>query len=178
MNPKAETFVTFMNSAEDAAKAKEAAQAQYDAGADIVLAAADQAASGVYQAGQGFGKYVVTEYADQNAMAPSVILGSVLFNQTTLLQNIVEQVAAGTAKGGIIHPGLKQGVGFMVPNEPLMATIPAEARECMRLVQQAIIDGTIIIPDDTVIGHPNAAKSIDTATLAKDPSAPCLNKRQ
>ncbi len=177
VNPKAETFVTFMNSAEDAAKAKEAALAQYDAGADIILAAADQAAAGVYQAGQDDGKFVITEYADQNAMAPKVILGSILFNQTALLQSLVEQVAAGAAKGGILHPGLKQGVGLTVWNEALLATIPAEARNCMRQVQQGIMDGAITIPDDAVIGHPNAAKTIDTASLVTGPPSACLNKR-
>src|SRR5579872_4382983 len=41
VNPKLEVYVTYLNNAEDAAKAKEAALAQIDAGADVLLAAAD-----------------------------------------------------------------------------------------------------------------------------------------
>jgi basic membrane protein A len=178
VNPKIEYYVTYMNSAEDAAKAKEAALAQYDAGADIILAAADQAASGVFQAAEEDQKFVVAEYADQNAMAPKVILGSLLFNQTLLLEQVVESVAAGNAKSGYIHPGLKQGVGTFVKNAPLMATIPEAARTCMTLVRQAILDDQITLPGDPVIGHQNAAKTIDTKSLLTGgPASPCLDKK-
>jgi basic membrane lipoprotein Med (substrate-binding protein (PBP1-ABC) superfamily) len=89
----------------------------------------------------------------------------------------VEQVAAGTAQGGITHPGLRQGVGFMVENAALMAGIPEEAKACIQQVRQAIIDGTITLPDEAIIGHPNAAKTIDTKSLVTGPPSPCLNKR-
>ena len=72
VNPKIDLYVTYINSAEDAAKAKEAALAQIDAGADIILAATDQAATGVFRAGDERGKYVIAKYANQNALAPRV----------------------------------------------------------------------------------------------------------
>jgi basic membrane protein A and related proteins len=176
-NPKVTSYVTYMNSAEDAGKAKEAALAQYDAGADIILAAADQAATGVYQAGQESQKYVVTEYADQNALAPTVILGSVLFNTTNILAKLVEDVAIGNAKAGIIYPGLKDGVGDMVENAPLIATIPADARECMKSVRQQILDGQIVVPGDDVLGKQNSSQSVDTKALVVGGASTCLNKR-
>jgi basic membrane protein A len=176
-NPKVTSYVTYMNSAEDAGKAKEAALAQYDAGADIILAAADQAATGVYQAGQESNKYVVTEYADQNAVAPAVILGSVLFNTTNIMAKLVEDVATGNAKAGIVYPGLKDGVGNMVENAPLIANIPAEARECMKTVRQQILDGQIVVPGDDVLGKQNSSQSVDTKSLVVGGASTCLNKR-
>ncbi len=111
-------------------------------------------------------------------MAPKVILGSILFNQTKLLQNIVEQVATDRAKGGVVHPGLKDGVGFMVPNAALIAAVvPPEAQACMKEVQQAILDGKISLPLEGVIGHQNAGKTIDPKSLIVGGGTFCLNKK-
>lgn len=177
VNPKIELAVTYLNNAEDAAKAKEAALAQYDTGIDVILAATDQAASGVFRAGDERGRYVIAEYADQNARAPKAILGSVVFTQSHIISGIIKQAVSGSAKGHVMEPGVKEGVGTLVQNTELMAKIPAEARECMNLVLQSFNEGKMKIPDDRVIAKQNAARTIDTASIVENGKHPCLNKR-
>jgi basic membrane protein A len=177
VNPKIEIYVTYLNSAEDSGKAKEAALAQFDAGADVILAATDQAATGVFRAAEEQRKFVFAEYADQNALAPRAILGSVLFNQAKVIANEIASVVNGTAKGEIIEPGVKEGVGTLVENKPLMATIPNEARECLRLIQQSYAEGKMRIPADRIMGRQNGAKDVDTKTVVAGGTHPCLNKR-
>jgi basic membrane lipoprotein Med (substrate-binding protein (PBP1-ABC) superfamily) len=177
VNLKIDLYVTYINSAEDAGKAKEAALAQIDAGADIIFAATDQAATGVFRAGDERGKYVIAKYANQNALAPRVILGSLLYNQATLVSNLIKSVASGQAKGEVQEPGLRQEVGTFVENATLMQNVPAEARECMALVRRGIVDGSIQVPAQRVIGRQNAGKTIDPKTLVASGTHPCLNKR-
>jgi basic membrane protein A and related proteins len=177
VNPKIDLYVTYLNSSEDAGKAKEAALAQFDAGADIILAATDQAATGVFRAGEEEGKFVIAEYADQNAMAPKVILASVLYNQARLVEALIKSVVSGKAKGGIEEPGISVGVGTLAENEPLMATIPAEARECTQLVFKDIEAGKLHIPDQLTMGRQNAAKTMDPKIVLTSGSNPCFDKR-
>jgi basic membrane protein A len=166
-----------LNSAEDAAKAKEAALAQYDTGIDVILAGTDQAANGVFRAGNERGRYVVAEYADQNARAPNAILGSVVFEQAHIVSGIIKSVVNGTAKGGVIEPGVKEKLGTLVENKALLAKVPAEARECLQLIQQSFDEGKMRIPDDRIIAKQNAAKTIDTASVVEGGKHPCLNRR-
>jgi basic membrane protein A and related proteins len=177
VNPKAELAVTFLNNAEDAAKAKEAALAQYDTGADVILAATDQAANGVFRAGTERGRYVIAEYADQNARAPNAVLGSVVFEQAHIIAGIIKSVVNGTAKGEVIEPGVKERVGILVENKPLLAKVPAEARECLALIVQSFNEGRMRVPDDRIIAKQNAAISIDTTSVVEGGKHPCLNKR-
>jgi basic membrane protein A len=177
VNPKSELAVTYLNNAEDAAKAKEAALAQYDIGADVILAATDQAANGVFRAGTERGRYVIAEYADQNARAPNAVLGSVVFEQAHIISAIIKSVVNGTAKGEVIEPGVKERVGILAENKSLLAKVPSEARECLQLIVQAFDEGKMRIPDDRIIAKQNAAKSIDTASVVEGGKHPCLNKR-
>ena len=177
VNPKAELAVTYLNNAEDAAKAKEAALAQYDTGADVILAATDQAANGVFRAGTERGRYVIAEYADQNARAPNALLGSVVFEQAHIISTIIKSVVDGSAKGQVMEPGVKERVGIFVENAPLLAKVPPEARECLQLVVQSFNEDKIRIPDDRIIAKQNAAVSIDTASVVEGGKHPCLNRR-
>jgi basic membrane lipoprotein Med (substrate-binding protein (PBP1-ABC) superfamily) len=177
VNPKAELFVTYINSVEDAAKAKEAALAMFDAGADIIMTATDQAATGVFRAAEERKKLVIAQYADQNAAAPKVILFSVVYRQAELISSIIRAVVNRTIKAEIMRPGVREGVGTLIENQPLMATIPAEARECLRTLQQSFKDGKMRIPDDRVMGKQNAAKTMDPKTAVEGGAHPCLNKR-
>jgi basic membrane protein A and related proteins len=176
-NPKTELYVTYLNSAEDAAKAKEATLAQIDAGADVILAATDQAAQGVFRAGTERNTYVIAEYADQNAMAPKVILASILYSQARLISGLIKSVVSGEAKGGVLEPGISVGVGNLAENKELMAKVPAEARECMALVFKDIESGKLKIPEQRILGRQNAAKTIDPKVVLTGNSHPCMNKR-
>jgi basic membrane protein A len=177
VNPKSELFVTYLNSAEDAAKAKEAALAQFDVGADVILAASDQAATGIFRAGDERGKYVVAEFALQNRLAPKVILGSVLFGQERMIANIIKSVAAGTAKGGLLEPGVKDGVGSFAANTALLDSVSEDAGACLRLIEESFASNQMRIPSDKIMGRQNGGKDLDTKTVVAGGAHPCLDKR-
>jgi basic membrane protein A len=177
VDPKIELAVTYLNNAEDAAKAKEAALAQYDTGIDVILAATDQAASGVFRAGEERGEYVIAEYADQNERGPKAVLASVVFRQAPIILAVIKSVVDGSAKGRIIEPGVKEGVGTLIQNGPLMEKMPAGARECVQLIEQSFAEGKIHLPEDRVIGRQNSAKDIDPASVVAGGAHPCLKKR-
>jgi basic membrane protein A and related proteins len=177
VNPKVEVFVTYLNNAEDAAKAKEAALAQIDAGADVLLAAADQAATGIFRAADERHVFAVAAFANQNKMAPKVVLGSLLYNLSGVIQKMVESTAEGNAEGGLVKPGVKDGVGTFAANDALMATVPAEANSCLLLVQKSFAAGAMQIPDDKIMGRQDGAKTIDTKSVVSGGIHPCLNKR-
>ncbi len=63
-----------------AAKAKEAALAQIDNGADVIFGATDQAARGIFSAAQSRKVYVIASCSDQASLAPNTILTSVLYD--------------------------------------------------------------------------------------------------
>lgn len=178
VNAKTQTFVTYINTYEDAGKAKEAALAMFDTGADIILTATDQAATGVFRAAEERNKLVVAQYADQNAAAPKVIMLSVVYRQAELISNLIRTVVDRTAKGGVLAPGVKEGVGTLIENASLMATVPAEAKECLRALQQSFKDGKMRIPDDRVMGKQNAATTIDPKSVIEGGVHPCLSKRK
>ncbi len=177
VNPKIELFVTYLNSAEDAAKAKEAALAQFDVGADVILAASDQAATGVFRAGDERGKYVIAEFALQNQLAPKVILGSVLFGQERAISNIIKSVVDGTAKGGLLEPGVRDGVGNFVANPALIGSVSKDAATCLRAIEESFAHDQMRIPSDKIMGRQNGGKDVDTKAIVAGGVHPCLNKR-
>jgi hypothetical protein len=86
-------------------------------------------------------------------------------------------VVDGTANGHVTEPGVKEGVGVLVQNKPLIAKVPNEARECLELVQRSFAEGEMQIPNDRVIAKQNAAKDVDTSSVVVGGKHACLNKR-
>ena len=63
VNPKIKAFSTYINSFSDAGKAKEAAQAMIDGGADVIYSSTDQASRGIYAAAEAAGIYTIAFYS-------------------------------------------------------------------------------------------------------------------
>ena len=92
VNPEVETKVSFINSWFDPAKAKEAALAQVDAGADVLYAER----AGVIEAAAERDLLAVGNMSDQSADAPDNVLTSVTWNMTPTVEYVIDQVAGGT----------------------------------------------------------------------------------
>ena len=91
-NPEVEVKVSFINSWFDPLSAKEAAQAQIDAGADVLYAER----FGVIEAAQENGVIAVGNMSDQSSLAPDAVVTSVTWNMTPTAQYIIDQVGGGT----------------------------------------------------------------------------------
>jgi basic membrane lipoprotein Med (substrate-binding protein (PBP1-ABC) superfamily) len=163
-NPRARFLGTFINSWEDAAKAKEAAMAQLDAGADVVFAATDQAARGAFKAAEERGAYAVASYADQNFVAPKTILTSVVYRYDLVISNMVEKVLNGTIESKAYIFGVAEGVGFLAPNPAMAQVIPKEVQERVDGVLRDIKAKKIVLPPLTKVGD---AEKVDLKTIVR-----------
>lgn len=77
-NPDVEVSITYIGTFEDTAKAKEAALAQIDAGADVVFHIVDNAGVGVFEAVKQKDVYGVGFAMDQSQFAPDNVITSQL----------------------------------------------------------------------------------------------------
>ena len=162
-NDKAKYSRTFINTWDDAAKAKEAALAAIDAGSDVLLADTDQAARGVFSAAEGAGVFVIATYADQASLAPDAILGSILYDYGDLIKFMVVSAKDGKLeKGKGYYMGLADGFGGWAPNPAITASIPAEAQAKFDTVMEDIRSGRLKVPELT---KPGDADAFDLSTL-------------
>jgi basic membrane protein A len=130
----------------DPAKGKEAALGMYDAGADVIFAAAGDSGTGVIQAAKDRGRWAIGVDSDQYLTSdPSVrdsILTSMLKKADAGTYAFVKDVAAGTAKGGSdIFDLARGGVGYATSGgfvDAIKGKIDAYAAK--------IISGEIVVP--------------------------------
>jgi basic membrane protein A and related proteins len=75
-NPDVKVAITYIGTFEDASKAKEAALAQIDAGADVLYHIVDNAGVGIFEAVKERDVYAVGFSRDQSSLAPENVLTS------------------------------------------------------------------------------------------------------
>ncbi len=146
-NPKAKTLSTYINSWEDAGKAKEAAQAQIDAGADVIFAATDQAARGVFAAAENSGDYAIASYADQSSLAPKAILVSAVYDFSKLLQNMIVNAYNGKLTQGKFYRYGIDGYSELIANPALASVISKDTNAKVASLIADIKSGAIKIPE-------------------------------
>lgn len=146
-DPKVKVQETFINSWTDVSAARAAAAAQISAGADIIFSATDQATQGIYAAAEGKkGTYVISQYFDTHAQAPSVALTSVLLN----LQGATEQTIVLGSQGKLVKKnylyGPTFGVGRLAPFYGLSKVVPKSAVAKLAVVESKVASGKIKVP--------------------------------
>jgi basic membrane protein A len=146
-NPKIKTLSTYINSWEDAGKAKEAAQAQIDAGADVVFAATDQAARGVFAAAENSSSYAIASYADQSSLAPKAILVSVVYDFGKLLQNMIVNAYNDKLTPGKFYRYGLEGYSALIPNAALANQVSKEANAKVASLIEDIKSGALKVPE-------------------------------
>jgi basic membrane lipoprotein Med (substrate-binding protein (PBP1-ABC) superfamily) len=102
--------------------ARESAENAMNAGADIIYQNADAAAIGIFQAVEAANKKGKVTYAfgcnsNQNAIAPDIILGSVVLDVQKSYLDLVKEAAAGKLITGTHKLGLAGGYVDLVLNE-------------------------------------------------------------
>ncbi|HIQ03929.1 MAG TPA: BMP family ABC transporter substrate-binding protein [Desulfurococcales archaeon] len=148
VNPDVKIIVTFIESWFDPVKAKEAAAAQIEAGADFIYAER----YGVFEAcreAQKKGKrvYAFGNIVNQNDLAPDVVIASVVWDLRPFIKYVVDMVRRGEIKGGIVDWGMKEGWAKFVWNEKLKEKIvPPEVVKKIEEAKKAIIEGKLKVP--------------------------------
>ena len=145
MNPDAKVLHTFIGSWFDPPKAKEAAVAQVEQGADVLSAQG----VGVIDAAVEKDVYALGAMTDQNAAGPQAVLTSVTWDLAPLVKGVAESVMDGTWKSENLSYGVKEGAVQLAPFHGLDANVPPAVIDKIDATRQQIIDGKFEVPHDT-----------------------------
>ena len=107
--------------------------------------------------------YAFGTNANQNDVAPDVILGSVVIDLPKAFMLLGREMQSGTFKGRVISLGVKEDVVRLVLNPALQAKIPATAIAASDSVGALLRAGTFSTLKDLTVG----ADSSKPATPAK-----------
>lgn len=158
VNPKVQVLTSYIGNWDDVSAGKEQALAQIARGADILFQNADAAGLGVFQAARDKKVLAFGTNADQNSVAPDVIVGSVVIDLRKAFLIIGREVQSGTFKGRVINLGVKDNVVRLVlnPDPTMQARIPAPARTAVDSVGNLLRLGTFHALDDLLNGADSA----------------------
>src|SRR6266478_5232207 len=128
-------------------KGKELAMSQYEAGADVIFAAAGASGLGVFDAAEEKKKFAIGVDANQDWTKPGLILTSMLKRVDLSVYSTIEDAKAGKFTGGVKRFGLAdKGIDYSV--DQYNAGILAESvRRRADELKSEIIAGTITVPD-------------------------------
>lgn len=146
VNPAVRVLVSYIGSWEDASAGKEQALAQMARNADVIFQNADAAGLGVFQAVRESGKAVVFgSNSNQNAVAPEVIIGSVVVDVPHAFLTVAREIADGTFVPRVVPMGSKADAVRLELNPALESQIPAAVRHAVDSVRAGIASGAITI---------------------------------
>ncbi|MGH7560768.1 MAG: BMP family protein [Gemmatimonadales bacterium] len=127
VNPKVEPRLAYLNTFDDVAAGREAALAMIRLGVDVLHHNADQAALGLFQAAKGKpGVFVIGANADQSALAPDNVIGSVVLDLPRAFLAVAREVQSGRFTPRMQEFGLAGGVTRWEVNPRLAGRIPPE----------------------------------------------------
>jgi basic membrane lipoprotein Med (substrate-binding protein (PBP1-ABC) superfamily) len=143
VNPKAEFTVTFIGSWFDPPKAKEAAFAMIDKGADVLYAER----FGVSDAAKERGKLAIGNVIDTQPQYPETVVASALWSMEPTIDEALKQVKAGTFKAADFgqYSLMKHNGSSLAPLGTFESKIPAELIARVQAKQKAILDGSFTV---------------------------------
>jgi basic membrane protein A and related proteins len=128
-------------------KGKELAVSQYEAGADIIFAAAGASGLGVFDAAEDKQKFVIGVDANQDWVKPGLVLTSMLKRVDEAVYSTIEDAKAGRFTGGVKRFGLaNQGVDYSV-DQYNSKILTEQVRQRAEGLKADIIAGKITVPD-------------------------------
>jgi len=128
-------------------KGKELAVSQYDAGVDIIFAAAGASGLGVFDAAEDKQKFAIGVDANQNWTKPGLILTSMLKRVDQAVYSTIVDAQGGKFTGGIKRFGLANaGVDYSFDQYNAKILTPAVRKRADELKAE-IIAGRVAVPD-------------------------------
>lgn len=145
-NPDAEIFTTFTGSWSDVVLAKEAALQMIDQGVDVIVHNADLGGLGVIQAAAERGIKVVGNYSDQNVLAPTSVITSVIMDFPTAYADLLTRWQEGTLdlEEKIHFYGILNDAIYYAPSYGLLSD---EVQDKLDALIESIHSGEFEIPD-------------------------------
>ncbi len=130
----------------DPAKGKELALAQYNKGADIILAAAGASGLGVLEAAKQTGKYIIWVDSNGNGLVPGQVLTSIIKGVELSVYQMIENVITGKFTGGVKNYGLKEGGIEYIVDDDNKSLLSEDILEMVKDFKSKIISGEIVVP--------------------------------
>lgn len=151
IDPDVRVLESFIGNWDDVAAAKEAAVAQLNRGADVLIHNLDAASFGVFQAvretvAQGRTAWALGMNRDQNDIAPDVILGSAIIRIPKAFLETVRSWQEGTVGGEPIYAGSNESVIDFVLNPDLTELVPEEVIQAIDDARTQIRSGELDVP--------------------------------
>ncbi len=142
---------SFIGSFFDPPKAKEAALAQIEAGADVLYAER----FGVIEAAAEKGALAIGNMSDQSGLAPETVLTSVVWDMWPTVKQVVNLVKAGvySAQDFGQFSFLGKGGSYLAPYHAWEGRLPVGVAEAVAARKQEILEGTFRVDVDESIPH-------------------------
>lgn len=149
-NPDVQLLVDYVGvtpqAFDDPAKGKELAIAQYNKGADVIIAAAGASGLGILEAAKSLKKWIIWVDSNGNHLAPGLVLTSIIKGVEISVYETIKSVHEGTFTGGQKDYGLKEdGVEYTVDDDN-RALLSDEILEKVEAFKAKIIAGDIVVP--------------------------------
>jgi basic membrane protein A len=131
----------------DPTKGAELAKGQFDAGVDVIFAAAGGTGTGVYQAAKDAGKLAIGVDSNQNHLHPGTMLTSMLKRVDVAVYDSALAAKEGKWSAGVTELGLAQdGVGWALDDNNA-ALITDDMKAKVEAARADIIAGKIVVHD-------------------------------
>ena len=146
INPKTEFSISFINSWFDPPKAKEAAFAMIDKGADVMYAER----FGVSDAAKERKVLAVGNVINTQSTYPDTVVASALWNMEPTVEVALKKVKAGqfTAEDYGAYSTMKHKGSELAPLGTFEAKVPAELKAKVKAKEKAILDGSFVVKVD------------------------------
>ena len=154
VNPKVEFMVTFINSWFDPPKAKEAAFAMIDKGADVLYAER----FGVSDAAKEKGKLAIGNVINTQDKYPDTVVASAMWNMEPTIDLALKQVKDGKFKAEDfgVYSTMKWKGSELAPLGTFAKKVPADVVAKVEAKQKAILAGTFTVKVDDSQPKPTA----------------------
>ena len=150
INPKIKVLVDYAGVTPDAfsdpAKGKELALAQYNKGADIIIAAAGATGLGILEAAKEQQKYIIWVDASGNHLAPGLVLTSMIKGVELAIYQTIQHVVEESFTGGTKVYGVKEGGIEYIVDKHNSHLLSNEILEQVEALKRKIIAGEIVVP--------------------------------
>jgi basic membrane lipoprotein Med (substrate-binding protein (PBP1-ABC) superfamily) len=149
--PDASVREVFIGNFDDTAAAREAALALIDEGADLLIHQANEAGRGVFQAAEDQSTlsepiYVFGTNANQNGMAPEVVIASATIDLPGAFVKVARRAQNGKLVAEPIRLGMKESIVDFMPNPTLYSRVARNVAADVAAQRQAIESGALVVP--------------------------------
>ena len=146
VNPGVRVVTSYIGNWEDVSAGKEQALAQISQNVDVIFQNADAAGLGVFQAARETRRALVFgSNADQNAVAPDVIIGSIVIDLPHALLTVARRLQTGPFPTEALSLGAESDAVRFTFNPALANHVPAELRGRIDSAWQQMRRGELVV---------------------------------